>query len=192
MSRESQNTRTRILTAALKLLETGEKTRMTDIARAAGISRQALYLHFETHADLLIAVTRHVDELNNSDDLLAASRAATTGVARLDAYIEAWGGYIPVVYKVAKPIMAMAETDEAARAAWNERMAAMRHGCAAAVDALARDGRLRSEFDAETATDILWAQLSVPTWVALTEGRGWSQADYIARQKLIAKRLLVA
>lgn len=192
MSRESQNTRTRILTAALKLLETGEKTRMTDIARAAGISRQALYLHFETRADLLIAVKRHVDELNNSDDLLAASRAATTGVARLDAYIEAWGGYIPVVYKVAKPIMAMAETDEAARAAWNERMAAMRHGCAAAVDALARDGRLRSEFDAETATDILWAQLSVPTWVALTEGRGWSQADYIARQKLIAKRLLVA
>ena len=91
MSRESQNTRTRILTAALKLLETGEKTRMTDIARAAGISRQALYLHFETRADLLIAVTRHVDELNNSDDLLAASRAATTGVARLDAYIEAWG-----------------------------------------------------------------------------------------------------
>ena len=107
MSRESQNTRTRILTAALKLLETGEKTRMTDIARAAGISRQALYLHFETRADLLIAVTRHVDELNNSDDLLAASRAATTGVARLDAYIETWGGYIPVVYKVAKPIMAM-------------------------------------------------------------------------------------
>jgi AcrR family transcriptional regulator len=192
MSRESQNTRTRILTAALKLLETGEKTRMTDIARAAGISRQALYLHFETRADLLIAVTRHVDELSNSDGLLAASRAATIGVARLDAYIEAWGGYIPVVYKVAKPIMAMAETDEAARAAWNERMAAMRHGCAAAVDALARDGRLRSEFDAETATDILWAQLSVPTWVALTEGRGWSQADYIARQKLIAKRLLVA
>ena len=192
MSSESENTRTRILSAALRLLEAGEKTRMSDIARAAGISRQALYLHFETRADLLIAVTRHVDELNNSDDLLAASRAAETGVERLDAYIEAWGDYIPVVYKVAKPIMAMAETDDAARTAWDERMAAMRHGCAAAVEALARDGRLRSEFDADTATDILWAQLSVPTWIALTEGCGWSQADYISRQKLIAKRLLVA
>lgn len=192
MSSKPENTRTRILSAALKLLEAGEKTRMTDIARAAGISRQALYLHFETRADLLIAVTRHVDVLNNSDDLLAASREAETGVARLDAYIEAWGGYIPVVYKVARPIMAMAETDDAARAAWNERMAAMRHGCAAAVEALARDGRLRSEFDAETATDILWAQLSVPTWLALTAECGWSQADYIARQKLIARRLLVA
>lgn len=192
MSSEPENTRTRILNAALKLLEAGEKTRMTDIARAAGISRQALYLHFETRADLLIAVTRYVDELNNSDDLLAASRAAETGVARLDAYIEAWGGYIPVVYKVAKPIMAMAETDDAARTAWDERMDAMHHGCAAAVEALARDGRLRSEFDAETATDILWAQLSVPAWEALTAECGWSQADYITRQKLIAKRLLVA
>lgn len=192
MSSEPQNTRARILSAALKLLEAGEKTRMTDIARAAGISRQALYLHFETRADLLIATTRYVDELNNSDALLAASRASSTGVARLDAYIEAWGGYIPIVYRVAKPIMAMAETDEAARAAWTERMAAMRHGCAAAVEALARDGRLRSEFDVEAATDLLWAQLSIPTWEALTRDRGWSQTDYVARQKLVAKRLFVA
>lgn len=192
MSSEHQNTRTRILSAALKLLEAGGKTRMTDIARTAGISRQALYLHFETRADLLIATTLHLDEVNGSDALLASSRAAETGVARLDAYIEAWGGYISAVYRVAKPIMMMAETDEAAKTAWDGRMSAMRHGCAAAVEALARDGRLRSEFDAETATDILWAQLSVPTWEALTQDRGWSQAEYISRLKLIAKRLLVA
>ena len=192
MSSEHENTRTRILSAALKLLEAGQKTRMSDIARAAGVSRQALYLHFETRADLMIATTLHLDDLNDSDALLAESRAAATGVARLDAYIEAWGGYIPMVYRVAKPIMLMAETDEAAKVAWDGRMEAMRQGCAAAVEALARDGRLRSEFDVETATDILWAQLSVPTWEALTQTRGWSQTDYIARQKLIAKRLLVA
>lgn len=192
MSSDHKNTRTRILSAALKLLEAGEKTRMTDIARTAGISRQALYLHFETRADLLIATTLYLDEVNDSEALLAKSRAAETGVARLEAYIEAWGGYIPLVYRVAKPIMMMAETDEAAKAAWDGRMSAMRHGCAAAVEALAQEGRLRSEFDVDTATDILWAQLSVPTWEALTKDRGWSQADYIARQKLIAKRLLVA
>ena len=192
MSSEAKSTRDRILSATVRLLEAGEKTRMSDIARATGISRQALYLHFETRADLLIATTLYVDEINDSDALLAESRAAETGVARLDAYITAWGGYIPVVYRVAKPIMAMAETDEAARTAWDGRMDAMRQGCAAAVEALSRDGRLRSEFDVETAADILWAQLSVPTWEALTQTRGWSQADYVARQKLIARRLLVA
>ena len=192
MSSDQKSTRDRILSATLKLLEAGEKTRMSDIARAAGISRQALYLHFETRADLLIATTQYLDEINNSDSLLAESRAAETGAARLDAYIEAWGGYIPLVYPVAKPIMQMAATDDAAKAAWDGRMEAMRQGCAAAVEALARDGRLRSEFNAENATDILWAQLSVQTWEALTQARGWSQEDYIARQKLIARRLLVA
>ena len=192
MSSDQKSTRDRILSATLKLLEAGEKTRMSDIARAAGISRQALYLHFETRADLLIATTLYLDEINDSDALLAESRAAETGAARLDAYIEAWGGYIPLVYPVAKPIMQMAATDDAAKAAWDGRMEAMRQGCAAAVEALARDGRLRSEFNAENATDILWAQLSVQTWEALTQARGWSQEDYIARQKLIARRLLVA
>lgn len=187
-----KTTRDRILSATLSLLEAGGKTRMSDIARAAGISRQALYLHFETRADLLIAATRHLDDLNDSDAILAKSRTAETGVARLDAYIEAWGGYIPVIHRVARPIMMLAETDAAASAAWDERMEAMRHGCAAAIEALARDGRLRSEFDVETATDILWAQLSVPTWEALIRRRGWSQQDYIARQKLIARRLFVA
>lgn len=192
MSSNQNSTRHRILSATLQLLEEGAKTRMSDIARAAGISRQALYLHFETRADLLVATTRYLDELNDSDAMLAESRAAETGVARLDAYIEAWGGYIPKVYRVAKPIMQMADTDDAAKIAWDERMGAMRHGCAAAVDALARDGRLRSEFGTDAATDILWALLSVPTWAALTQECGWSQEDYIARQKMMAKRLLVA
>lgn len=192
MSRYQTSTRHRILSATLQLLEEGAKTRMSDIARAAGISRQALYLHFETRADLLVETTRYLDELNDSDAMLAESRAAETGVARLDAYIDAWGGYIPKVYRVAKPIMQMADTDDAAKLAWDERMGAMRHGCAAAVNALARDGRLRSEFDTDTATDILWALLSVPTWAALTQDCGWPQEDYIVRQKMMAKRLLAA
>lgn len=192
MSRYQTSTRHRILSATLQLLEEGAKTRMSDIARAAGISRQALYLHFETRADLLVETTRYLDELNDSDAMLAESREAETGVARLDAYIDAWGGYIPKVYRVAKPIMQMADTDDAAKLAWDERMGAMRHGCAAAVNALARDGRLRSEFDTDTATDILWALLSVPTWAALTQDCGWPQEDYIVRQKMMAKRLLAA
>ena len=192
MSSDQKTTRNHILSSTLRLLEAGEKTRMSDIARATGISRQALYLHFETRADLMIAATLYVDEINDTDALLAESRAAETGVQRLDAYIEAWGGYIPTVYRVAKPIMLLAETDDAAKEAWANRMDAMRQGCAVAVEALARDGRLRSEFDFETATDVLWAQLSVPTWEALTQVRGWSQKDYIARQKTVARRLLVA
>ena len=84
----SSDTRSRILEAAWKLLEdgAGSEVRMSDIAKKAGISRQAVYLHFPKRADLLIAVTRYIDEANEVDARLAASRGAATGVERLDVF----------------------------------------------------------------------------------------------------------
>ena len=102
MSRKNPQTRTRILDAAWQLLEAGDNVRMSDIAKRAGISRQALYLHFPTRADLLIATTRHLDEVKNIDDRLVASRAATSGRERLALFIEAWGNYIPEIHGVAR------------------------------------------------------------------------------------------
>jgi AcrR family transcriptional regulator len=147
MSRKSDDTRSRILDVTLNLLESGapERTRMSDIARAAGLSRQAVYLHFPNRAELLIAATKHLDEKVDIDASLAESRAATTGAERLPAFIAAWGGHIPVIYLVGRALMAMMETDTEARAAWEDRMAAVRHGCVAVVAALARDGDLRPD-----------------------------------------------
>lgn len=87
MSRDNSKTRTRILKAALKLLEAsqGQGVRMSDIARAASISRQALYLHFPSRADLLVATTRYLDEVNKVEERLVPSRTARSGVERLDA-----------------------------------------------------------------------------------------------------------
>ncbi|MBL4878008.1 MAG: helix-turn-helix transcriptional regulator, partial [Hyphomonas sp.] len=55
MSSENLETREKIMRATWKLLEEsgGSGVRMSDIAKAAGISRQAVYLHFPTRADLL-------------------------------------------------------------------------------------------------------------------------------------------
>ena len=76
-------TRRKILDTAWKLLEAGGRpTRMSDFARAAGISRQALYLHFPSRAELLVAVTRHVDQVKDIDARLAESRAAMKASVR--------------------------------------------------------------------------------------------------------------
>ncbi len=194
MSSEILSTRDRILEAAWKQLEINQGTgvRMGDIARQAGISRQALYLHFSKRAELLIATTRYIDEVKGVDARLAASRGAATGVERLDAYIEAWGNYIPEIYAVARALLAMRETDAAAAAAWTDRMQAMRHGCEAAVAALQRDNLLSAEHSLEDAVDILWTLLSVRTWEELTIDCGWPQRKYVATTKAIATRLLVA
>ena len=64
MSSEMNPTRERILDSTLQLLESGggSKVRMSDIARQAGVSRQAVYLHYPSRAELLVAATRHLDE----------------------------------------------------------------------------------------------------------------------------------
>ena len=183
------DTRERILAAALDLLESGpaQAVRMSDIAKRSGISRQAVYLHFPTRADLLIAVTLYVDQIKDVPGRLAASRAATTGRARLAAFIEAWGNYIPEIYGVAQALLAMRDTDAAARAAWDNRMDAMRQGCAAAVRALARDGDLSPDLDENTATDLLWTLLSVRNWEHLTQDCGWTQAAYLKAMTEVTK-----
>ena len=194
MSSAKIDTRTRILESTWKLLESdgGETVRMSDIAKAAGVSRQAVYLHFPNRADLLIATTRHLDDVLNVDARLEKSRAADSGIERLTAFIDAWGNYIPEIHGVARALLAMKDTDAEADAAWRDRMQVVRHGCAAAVKALKADGDLREGLSVEKATDLLWTLLSVRNWEHLRSDCGWSQRQYIEVMTSSARRLLTA
>ncbi len=193
MSSKNIETRTRILDATVHMLEKngGRGVRMGDIAKAAGISRQAVYLHFASRTELLVAATRYLDEILDVDSRLAASRAATSGVERLALYIECWGHYIPEIYGVAKALLLAQDTDAAAAAAWRGRMLAMRDGCRAAIDALHSDGTLAPEWTPKRATDTLWTLLLVPNWENLTDECGWSTQQYVRWMKTVAERTFV-
>lgn len=193
MSSENVETRTRILDATVRMLEEhgGRGVRMGDIAKAAGISRQAVYLHFASRAELLVAATRYLDEVLDVDRRLAPSRAATSGAERLALYIDCWGHYIPEIYGVAKALLLAQDTDEAAAAAWNDRMLAMRDGCRAAIEALHSDGNLAPEWTPKRATDALWTMLLVPNWENLTGECGWSTRQYVRWMKTVAKRTFI-
>jgi AcrR family transcriptional regulator len=190
VSSQDIETRTRILEASVRLLEAqrGRSVRMGDIAKAAGISRQAVYLHFASRAALLAATTLYLDERLGLEQRLVRSRAAGSGTERLDAYIEFWGNYIPEIYGVARALLVAQETDEAAAAAWDERMQAMRDGCRAAIEALKSDGHLAEGWNTKTATDFLWTMLSVRNWEQLTQECGWSSDKYIRWMQSAARR----
>lgn len=191
MSSKNLNTRDRILAACWKLLETsGTQTRMSDIAKEAGVSRQAVYLHFPNRADLLVATTRYIDDVKDVEGRLAESRAAT-GRARLDAFIEAWGNYIPEIYGAGRALIALSDTDTEAAAAWGDRMRDVRQGCAAAISALSDAGDLTPTLSHNKATDALWTLLSVRNWEQLTQTCGWSQTEYLTHTKRIAHAVLV-
>ena len=163
---------------------------MSDIAAAAGVSRQAVYLHFGSRAELLIAATRYGDEVLGLDERLRPYREATSGVATLDAFVTFWGNYIPEIYGIARALLALRETDEAAEAAWNDRMDAVRDGCRNVVEALQRDGTLTPQWSRDEAIDILWTLLSIRNWEALTINCGWSREQYAARIRTLARNAL--
>lgn len=193
MSSQDQTTRHKILQACAALLSDGDGkgVRMGDIAKAANISRQAVYLHFASRADLLEATTHFIDEQLGLDARLAPSRQAPSGRERLLAYIAMWGAYVPHIYPTAKALIAASDTDPAAAGAWQERMAAMREGCEAAVRMLHDEGRLAPPWTVDSATDLLWTLLAVPNWQQLTRTCGWDQATYIGRLQDVAARTLI-
>lgn len=193
MSSEKIETRTRILEATVRILEEsgGRGVRMGDIARESGISRQAVYLHFASRTELLVAAIRYTGDKLDVDSRLAPSRAAKTGVERLRLYIDFWGNYIPEIYGMARALMVAQDTDEAAAAAWRDRMWAMRDGCRAAIDALHADGTLAKGWTRPKATDALWTMLLVPNWEHLTIECGWSTREYIRRMTETARRTFV-
>lgn len=191
MSSVPSSTRTRILTAAIGLLATEHGVRMSDIARTAGLSRQAVYLHFRNRAELLVAATRLIDADEDIEARLASTRAERNGGARLALWVEVWGSYLAAIHGVALALLDMPE-DEAAEEAWSDRMALLREGCEAAVAGLAGDGGLSPALTAIEAVDLLTTLLSIRTWEHLTQDCGWDEARYVEAMKSTALRALSA
>lgn len=193
MSSDIPDTQQKILDATWRLLKqgSGAGVRMSDIATEAGVSRQAVYLHFNSRTELMVAVARYGDEMLEMEDRLQAAEAAESGVARLDAFVAFWGNYIPDIYGCAKALIVAREDDEAAAAAWDDRMDAVREFCQSVIEALKRDALLASEWTPEQATDLLCMVLSISNWEELTRERGWSTNEYVDRMQTLLKRVLI-
>jgi AcrR family transcriptional regulator len=193
VSRGERKTRDRILEATWRLMveRVGRNVRMGDVARGAGVSRQAVYDHFGSRADLMVATVRYGDEVLGLDERLRRYRAAGSGVERLETYVEFWGNYIPEIYGIARALLAERESDEAIAAAWDDRMGAVYDSCRDIVERLRRDGTLVPGWPTEEAADLLWTMLSIRNWESLTRERGWSVDHYVDQLRNLTKRVFV-
>jgi hypothetical protein len=77
------------------------------------------------------------------------------------------------------------------KAAWEERMASRRNLYRGVVERLDRDGLLLSDWDVETATDIVWALTSWQLWEQLVVDRAWSKRDYLRHLRAFLRRALL-
>lgn len=193
MSSKQSETKTKILSAALNLLTSnaGKDVRMSDIAKAAGVSRQAIYINFESRTELMVATVQHGDQINDAASQVRPWRDAEAA-EKLDAWIEFWGNYLPQIFGVAKSLMVARETDEAAAAAWQDRMADIRRSCQKTIQSLADAGQLADCWKVKPATEMLWSLLSVANYEQLTMDRNWSTKHYIKQMQLAARQMFVS
>ena len=177
-------TRGRILDVAWSLIVARGLTdvSMGEIAKDAGVSRQALYLHFGSRAGLLVAMARHHDDHSARVARLRKLREEGTSGERLfEEYFNVWLDYVPDIFPVARTLAAAAATDPEASLAWNDRMEALRAGIARVMDNLHRSGLLKPGWSVRTATDWAWSQAHIDVWRHLVVERGWSPKDAKAR-----------
>lgn len=193
MSSGDPATRRRILDAARALLEDdpGAPPSMGDVARRAGVSRQALYLHFSDRADLLLEVTRAVDASLRTPARQRRVDGAPTGrdALREAVALQAW--LKPRLHGVVTALDALRRTDPAAQAAWQERDHARLARCEQVVRRLADDGDLADGWDVAGAARCVWAVTSQRVWDDLVNDQGWSSARYRTHVTRLLERALL-
>jgi AcrR family transcriptional regulator len=187
-------TRDRILDEARRLLvERGyHGVGLDEIAHAAGVSRQAIYMHhFKSKSDLLLAMVEHVDRTAGIAEHVAPVFAARTALAALDAMVVAMVAIDSRVRDIAWVIEGARVTDAAAEAAWQDRMKGRARFVRSVVDRLETEGRLAPGWTAADAADFTWAVMSHATHRALVGERGWTPERYVRRMQRALRAALV-
>ena len=134
---------------------------MAEVATGAGVSRQAVYLHFPDRAALLATLQAELD-LPGGPEMVeqapSARAALTSALTRLaESYAEIW------------PVLQAAGTTET-----QGRLPL----CQALVARFRNEGALAPHLSPATAADILLSLTSPSLWYELTSGRGWDATRY--------------
>ncbi|HEV8393078.1 MAG TPA: helix-turn-helix domain-containing protein [Vicinamibacterales bacterium] len=176
-------TRLRILDAALRLVtrQGGAEVTLGEVAREAGVSRQALYLHFADRAALFLAVVRHADDRRGLPAMIRRIQEAPTGEAALREMAAMQARMNPGIWPLARALDSVRRLDDAAERSWQERLSHRLDGCRAIVAQLVREGSLRADLSRDVAADLLWTLSSLRTWEDLVLLRGWSAQQYEQR-----------
>jgi len=176
----SKNSKARILDVALTLItKRGEAgVTMAEIGKAAGVSRQAVYLHFADRAELMLALVRHVDEKRGIDAEIQKMVNAPSGLAAMRQMVAMQARLNPGVWAVARALEAVRRTDPAAERGWQDRLRNRLSGCRLIVERMTKDGTLKRELSEPVAADLLWTLTSLRMWEDLVLQRGWSAREY--------------
>jgi AcrR family transcriptional regulator len=179
-SLDGPGTRGRILDATLSLVTRrgGADVTMAQIARAARVSRQAVYLHFADRAALFTAAVRHADDRQGIPGAVQRIQEAPDAITALQEMVAMQARMNPGIWPIARALDAVRREDDAAERSWQDRLAYRLAGCQAIVARLAEERVLKAGIDQGVAADLLWTLTSLRVWEDLVLLRRWSVERY--------------
>ncbi len=186
-------TRRRILEAARELIaERGSLLKLSEVAYRAGVTRQAVYLHFGDRTGLLVSLVQFMDEAVQLGESLAAIHEAPTSADLIERTMQLHSRFSEAIDPVALVLESAQYHDEALGTAWRDRME-FRHGVhRRLVERIADDGELAEGWSVETAADLFYAVTLPGPWRELTRELGWSADDYREHMTRLLQRALLA
>ena len=193
MSSTQTGTRERIVASALALLEerAGGAVSMGDVAARAGISRQALYLHFPDRTALLVEASRAADAANRTPRRQARIDGAPTALAALRETVALQAYLKPRLHAMTAALGVLRRSDEAAEAAWQERDQARLSRCRQVARRLEAEHALRPELTVDDAAALIWVATSPAVWEDLTRNLNWNTAKYADRLRDLLEHALL-
>jgi AcrR family transcriptional regulator len=190
----SRRTRAAVLNATWQLLEEagGPAVTMSEVARRAGVSRRALYLHFSSRSDLIGALHGYVDEVLDLESSLGPVREAPGAVAALDELAAHLARYHPQILAINRAVVHGRRADADLADLFDKGVQAWLSGCVALARALADEGRLAEPWTVQTAADMLLALMRDEVIETLAVERGWSEEQMRDGLRTIFRRTFVS
>ncbi len=191
-NQRSRDTRAAMLDAAWELLERAgdSEVTMAAVAEAAGVSRQAVYLHFPSRGQLFMAVMDHVDEALDLHSSLRPVWEAADSLTALDAFADHIARYHSRLIGVVRAVDRSRHGDDDAAALWARSTELWYGGCRSVTDALAAEGHLADPWTPTTAADLMWALMSIEFVDDLTGERSWTPDELATRLRVLFRRTL--
>jgi AcrR family transcriptional regulator len=176
----SRRTRAALLDATWQLLEEqgAEQATMGAVAARAGVSRRALYLHFSSRAELLLALHEHVDEVLDLEASLRPVRQAPDPTAALEAFVAHLAGFHSKIMRIDAALLRAKDSDPDVAQLVDRGTTLWHQGCRRLVQALADAGQLAEPWTVDTAADLLWTFMFPDVLERLTVDRAWPLDRY--------------
>lgn len=188
----SRRTRAALLDAARAILDAQGFAGLTMTAAAdrAGVTRRSAYLHFATRGALVAALFDHIAAADDLAGSLKQIWDAPDALVALDRWAAHLARYHPKVIAVDRAISAVEGTDPDAAAHRARVSEAQRANCDRLSNWLAREDRLATPWDTQTASDALFGLIATDMIARLLEDCGWSRPDLTERLALLFRRTL--